>query len=159
MSTFPDLIKEFGSTAGIPGMRLDDNGLCQIVIDGEITIDFEANAEEKTLLLVGHVVPSVDEAADDVLAVSLILNAEIGRNKGSFLAYDEAGDELLLLRRLDNPAMRFSEFETVLNDFASHIVHCRTALLTEGEGDDEDDDFGDAPPARRDEAEMVMFQL
>ncbi len=91
-------------------------------------------------MLVGHVVPSVDEAADDVLAVSLILNAEIGRNKGSFLAYDEAGDELLLLRRLDNPAMRFSEFETVLNDFASHIVHCRTALLTEGEGDDEDDD-------------------
>lgn len=159
MSNFSDLIKEFGAAAGISGMRLDDNGLCQIVIDGEITIDFELNAADQTLVLVGHVVPSVEEASGDVLAGSLILNAEIARNKGSFLAYDEAGDEMLLVRRLENGSMRFSEFETVLNDFAAYIGYCRTALLTEGEGDDEDDDFVDDAPPQRNEAEMVMFQL
>jgi hypothetical protein len=160
MSNFPELIAEFGASAGIPDMRFDENGLCRIVIDGDTMIDFELNTETQTMLLIGHVIPSVEEAGEDVLAGSLALNAEVARNKGSFLAYDEPGDEMLLLRRLDHTGMRYPDFEAVLNEFAAHIDYCRTALLTEGEADDEDDDFGDdAAPARRDEAEMVMFQL
>lgn len=166
MSNFIELIKQFGDAIGLTSMRLDANGLCSIVIDGSTTIDFELNPKEGTLLLIGHVVSSVDEAGDDILAGSLVLNAEIASNKGRFLAYDEAEDEILLLRRLENATMHHGEFEAELNEFVAYVEHCRRVLLTEGDdGDDNDDDDGDdavanpAPLALSTDREMLMFKV
>lgn len=142
MSNFKELIKQFGAAAGVPGLELDSDGLCRITIDGNTVIDFELADDDTTLLLTGHVLADVEEAGEDAFVAALLLNTDVALNKGSFLSYDGAEDELLLLRRLDNPAMHYGAFEALLNDFAGYIEHCRTAL-PEGLLDDEDDEDGD----------------
>lgn len=169
MSNFIELIKQFGDATGLAGMQLDENGLCRIVIDGGTTIDFEFDSKQDTMLLTGHVVPSVYEAGDEILAQSLILNTAIASNKGSFLAYDEAEDEILLLRLLDDKTMHYGAFEAILNAFVAYIDHCRTVLLTEGDDEDDDDEGGDdddtlanpeqALSAASTNSEMMMFRV
>lgn len=149
MSNFRELVKEFGAAAGVPGLELDGDGLCRIVIDGTTTIDFELDPKEEVLLLSGQILPDTEEAEAEVFPTALILNMNIGTNKGSFLAFDDASDALILVRRLDNAAMRFGEFEKALNEFAAYADYCRETLTGDFTVDEEDaeDDQDDAPAA------------
>lgn len=158
MSNFRENIKEFGATAGIPGLELDADGLCRIIIDGSTTIDFELGDKDETLLITGQVLPAVEEAGPEAFATAMLLNTNVAQNKGSFLAYDAGEDEFILIRRLDNPAIRYGEFETVLNDFAAHVDRCREVLsadLQDGDAEDDDIDDGDTAPASSD----MVFRL
>jgi hypothetical protein len=156
MSNFREIIKEFGTAAGIPGLELDADGLCRIVIDGSTTIDFELGDDEGTLLITGHVLPSVEEAGPEVYASAMLLNMDVAQNKGSFLAYDGAEDEFILMRRLDNTAMRYGDFETVLNEFVAHVDRCRETLSEDLPDDDEDDDDIDDTGAAPASSDMVF---
>lgn len=156
MSNFREIIKEFGAAAGISGLALDTDGLCRIVIDGSTTIDFELGDNDETLLITGHVLPSVEEAGHEAFATALLLNMDVAQNKGSFLAYDGAEDEFILIRRLDNNAIRYGDFETVLNEFAAHVELCRETLSANLPDDDEDEDDIDTADVAPANADMVF---
>lgn len=158
MSNFREIIKEFGTAAGIPGLELGADGLCRIIIDGSTTIDFELGDKDETLLITGQVLPEAEEAGQEAFATAMLLNMDLAQNKGSFLAFDGAEDEFILIRRLDNPAIRYGDFETVLNDFAAHMERCRETLSANLPDDDEEDDDiedGDVAPASSD----MVFRL
>lgn len=156
MSNFREIIKEFGAKAGIPGLELDADGLCRIIIDGSTTIDFELGDKDETLLITGQVLPDAEEAGQDAFATAMLLNMDLSQNKGSFLAYDGAEDEFILIRRLDNPAIRYGDFETVLNDFAAHVERCRETLSANIPDDDEDDDDTDDGDMASANSDMVF---
>lgn len=163
MSNFRELVKEFGASAGVPGLELDSDGLCRIIIDGSTTIDLELDPKDEVLLLSGPVLPDVGETDAEVFATALVLNMNIGTNKGSFLAFDDAGDALILVRRLDNAGMRSGDFEKTLNEFVAYAGYCRDTLTGDFTVDDEDEDgdqddavtAGATPPSDTD----MVFRL
>lgn len=163
MSNFRELVKEFGRAAGLPALQLDEDGLCRIVIDGSTTIDFELGAQGDALLVTGHVIPEVEEMDDAIFSMCMELNSDIATHNGSFLAFNGNDDEIILLRRLDNAAMRYGDFEAMLNAFAGYLDQCRNTLMSglgDADDDDEDDvDDGGEPAAPQENGMEMVFRL
>lgn len=151
MGNFSELIREFGRTSGIGDIGLTEGKAKRLVIDGELALDLELGANGEVLLVASTILAGGEEATQAALMLAMQMNLDLARSGGAFLAYDMAGDTLLLLRRFEDRAMRYSDFEPALLGFVAYAGVCRQAMaeLIEDDpdfGDDDDEDADEEGP-------------
>lgn len=52
-------------------------------------------------------------AVEDVITVAIGLNTDVARNQNNFIGHNEVGDEIILLRSLDNKTLQLCDFQSV----------------------------------------------
>ncbi len=116
-----DMIAELGREMGIPGLALDENGLCRLVFDTKLVVDLEASSDGKVMhvySVVCGIPPENREAFYDSLLAANLFGQETG---GAAFARDETADEILLCTRVNPDKTDFRDFVNQLEDFVNHL--------------------------------------
>jgi hypothetical protein len=118
-----DVLAALGSRLGLGPLAFDDDGLCQLVFDNDMAVDFDARRAPDRLLDVSAVVGLLPRDADAPLYIGLLeANLQGQGTGGATLAIDPAFDEIVLWQRLD---LRGATVESVEDDLGSFLGHLR----------------------------------
>jgi len=115
----PALLDEFGRTAGLGRVALNDEGVCRLVLDEDLTVDVEVAPEASRaagsffLHAVAGRLPAGD--GDPGLLKELLAANLFGRDTGgATLALDPDLGEVVLLRELGAEATDYGTFAAAL---------------------------------------------
>lgn len=114
-----ELLHELGAKTGLGNLALDENGVCQLVFDGELTIEIEAPPNSASFWIVATVA-QVPPTEDTAFFRELLAANFMGRGTtGQALAVDSKRGEIVLCQRLDiarsDYALLEREVEAFLN--------------------------------------------
>lgn len=125
-----DMIAELGKEMGIPGLALDDNGLCRLVFDTKLVVDMEAASDGKTLHIYS-VVCGVPHDQREAFFSSLLSANLFGQETGdAAFAIDETAAEVLLCAQVKAERTDFREFANQLEAFVNHLESWLDKLST-----------------------------
>src|SRR6201991_1200178 len=115
---FEELIRQFGARVGLPEMKLDEAGLCRVVLDETVNLDFELSSDSQTLY-VYSALPSTDlDVESDLMKALLSADYALHRSCNCRFAFDENANEFLLLETISSNAMNLELFDQILQNFA-----------------------------------------
>lgn len=116
--TFADLIIEFGKIVQLKDMKLDQAGLCRVVLDERVNIDFEVSADGESLYIYSAMPPL--DASVDVEFMKALLNANyaLHRSCQSRFTYDENAHEYVLCEVIPRKGIAIEILEQILQNFA-----------------------------------------
>ncbi len=117
-NVFEELIRQFGARVGLPEMKLDDAGLCRVVLDETVNLDFELSSDAQTLYVYSSL-PSIDFDVESELMKALLSgNYALHRTCNCRFAFDENANEFLLLETISGNGVSLEVFDQVLQNFA-----------------------------------------
>jgi hypothetical protein len=129
----PALLDEFGRTAGLGRVALNDEGVCRLVLDEDLTVDVEVAPEASRaagsffLHAVAGRLPAGD--GDPGLLKELLAANLFGRDTGgATLALDPDLGEVVLLRELGAEATDYGTFAAALERFVNALDRWRGRL-------------------------------
>ncbi len=127
----PDAITELGRQTGLPGLALNDSGLCRVVFDGTLTVDFEARQDGRTLHLCSVVAP-LDPAAQGEAYYETLLQANLLgiATGGAHFSVNTMDEEVLFERVLDMEALDYLGFSMAVESFVNHLEGWREKLAS-----------------------------
>jgi hypothetical protein len=119
--TAVDLLRELGVKTGLGALELDRNGLCQLVFDGDLRVEFEAPAGGSSFWLAAAVARLPASAGSDFYRELLEANLMGRGTGGAALAVDPDRGEVVLWQRLDADRTDFPLFERELEAFLNSL--------------------------------------
>lgn len=122
------ILDEFGRSAGLGRVGLNEDGVCRLVFDDELTVDVERVPSRGSFYLhavVGRLPPGDDPGLlRDLLAANLF-----GRHTGgATLALDPGLGEILLHRELADGTTDYQAFAAALEGFVNALERSRDRL-------------------------------
>ncbi len=131
LSPFEQLIKEFGQTLGLPELALDEESRCHLVVDDEILISFEFQAEEGQLLLSAPVGDPSELGSEDLLKHLLVSNLTAAAMGEPILGLEPTTQTLLLVHRLPTEHLDNARLQTDVERFIAFVEHWQTEIRSE----------------------------
>ncbi len=128
-----DALNELGSQIGLSSLAVNDAGLCRVVFDEVLTVDFEAMDDGRILHLSSPVLPFDPEVQGEDLMAKLLEANFLGVATGG-AHFSTSDDEILLERSLDIQLMDFTGFTQAVESFVNHLEGWRAKLDTEFNG-------------------------
>ena len=125
-SVFIELIKQFGIRVGLPEMKLDDAGLCRVVLDESINLDFELSSDGQTLYVYSALPPMDVEIQNEAMKAFLASNYAFHRSGNCRFAFDENSNEFLLLETISSKGLDLELFDQILQAFARTATNWHT---------------------------------
>lgn len=117
-NVFDNLVRQFGARVGLPDMKLDDSGLCRVVLDETVNLDFELSSDCQTLYLYSALPPMDNNVEVDLMKALLTANYGLHRSCQFRFAYDENAHEFLLLETIPAKGIDLETFDQILQNFA-----------------------------------------
>lgn len=115
-----DALAELGSFLGLGTLAFNEHGLCRVRFDDRLTVDFEADADERTLHLVGSLgVAPRGEQSEPILESLLHANFIGCGTGGAYFAIDLANGELLFTKSLPAHRLSFSALVAGVESFVN----------------------------------------
>lgn len=110
-----ELLAELGAHMGLANVQLDENGVCRLVFNNTISIDFEADSEDEDILIMHTVVGTVPAEGRLAYYQMLLGGNYLGSQTGdAVLALDAAQGEVVLWRRLQITDLTIEPFADAL---------------------------------------------
>ena len=108
---------------------LNNDGVCDLVLDGDVLVTLEGHPEATTLHINGVVGPLPDLQSPQALRLLLQANFN-GQGTGSCsLGLDHVSDEVVLGRKVDVTTLGEAGLEPVVGEFANYLLYWRDNLL------------------------------
>lgn len=136
----PTLIAALGRSIGFPDFALSELGTAALQVDGRWQLNFEHDADARSLVLYLRLGPVPDRGREALYARLLAANLFGRGSGGGHVGLDEARDELLLSRTLELDATDLPALETAV---AALLAAARA--LREAFDEPLDDEPDDAP--------------
>ncbi len=116
LTTMQNVLSEFGTSIGIPGLEPDAEHRCNLMFD-DVAVSFELGAGEESLYIYALLGPVPETGAEAVYADLLRANYVLDDTGGSTLGVDPETGGIVLIRSERLDALRLGTFETVVQDF------------------------------------------
>lgn len=128
----PDALTELGTHIGLPDLALNENGLCRVVFDDLLTVDFESMDEGRTLHLSAPIrtLPTQPDQAEALYAELLSGHLLGAATSGAYFSISEADDEVLFERKLEMNRLDYTSFSNALEGFINHLEAWTEKALT-----------------------------
>ncbi len=117
-NAFEELIRQFGARVGLPEMKLDEAGLCRVVLDETVNLDFELSSDAQMLYVYSALPPIDQEIETDLMKALLAADYALHRSCNCRFAFDENANEFLLLETISGNGMDLEMFDQILQNFA-----------------------------------------
>lgn len=117
-TAFEELIRQFGARVGLPEMKLDEVGLCRVVLDETVNLDFELSSDGQMLYIYSALPPIDQEIATELMKALISANYALHRSCNCRFAFDENANEFLLLETISGNQMDLETFDQILQNFA-----------------------------------------
>lgn len=155
--TLDDLVAEFGTRTGLGTLRLNGEGVCRLVFDGELTVDVESGASGREFTL-SATLGSLDPEAGRAVLMKLLDANLMGRGtNGAALALDVITDEVVLCRTLPLDGLTYGAFEAALEGFVQAAERWTDEIEADDGAVEEEDAAEDGEAsAERPEETMVL---
>lgn len=122
-------LSELGQQINLHDLQLNEAGLCRVVFDDSIPVDFESIDEGRTLNLSSVVAPfrpnSQDESFFELLLSGNLLGVATG---GAHFSISQEDSEVLFERSIDIESSDFSSFTKDVESFVNHLEAWRDRL-------------------------------
>ena len=125
-----DALNELGSRIGLPALAVNDAGLCRVLFDEALAVDFEVMDEGRTLHLSSAVLPFAPETQGEDFLARLLQASFLGVSTGG-AHFSASEDEILFERSLDILCMDFTSFFQSIENFVNHLYGWRDKLATD----------------------------
>lgn len=117
----PDLMSELGKQMGLEDLKLDRDGVCRLVFDGKLAVDFESGEDGRVLHLYSILSPLPGEGTE-MLCLRLLEANLFGRGTGgATFAVDPDPGDVVLFRTFDMERTDFQGFINQLESFVNHL--------------------------------------
>lgn len=117
-NVFEELVRQFGVRVGLPEMKLDDSGLCRVVLDETVNLDFELSSDKQTLYLYSALPPTDAEVENELMKALATANYGLHRSCNCRFVFDENANEFLLLETISANGINLESFDEILQNFA-----------------------------------------
>ncbi len=119
------MLADFGNRNGLDDLRLDDNGICRLVVDDVLDVDIELYGDQVSFFAV---VGPMDSVGPGMLRMMMGANL-VGEDTGdATLAVDEISESVVLCRRLPADGLTYPAFERALEGFLQGFRRWRQEL-------------------------------
>ncbi|HLB33063.1 MAG: hypothetical protein A3F67_05985 [Verrucomicrobia bacterium RIFCSPHIGHO2_12_FULL_41_10] len=120
---FNDLIKELGTSVGLPDLKPGDEGLCSLRFDDKVTLDLECH-EDTGALIISSVVGTLNTIVAEAF-YPLLLEANLlwGGTGGATLGVDPATLSVFMCYQEKIEAMEFFRFQELLKGFSDVALY------------------------------------
>lgn len=126
-----DALTELGSQIGLSDLALNDAGLCRVLFDDSLTVDFESMDEGRTLHVSSVVLPFAPELQGEEFLKQLLQANLLGiATGGAHFSASELEGEILFERSLDIQSMDFTGFTQAIESFVNHLEGWREKLAS-----------------------------
>jgi len=118
----PDALNELGSLLNLPELALNDEGVCRLVFDEDLTLDFESMADGRMLHLSTAITTLDTENQNESFFQTLLHANLLGlATGGAHFSVNEASDEVLLERTLKMDQHDATGFCSAVESFVNHL--------------------------------------
>ena len=131
---FPALLEELGTAMGITDLKLDADGQCALLFDGEYEVTFTPNKDDHALIMhceVGDLPPQDNDLCHSLMQASL-LGAETG---GAALSIHNGLGKIILWKRHDDNFTDLAALEKALNVFLEQAIYWKKRLAQDTAGE------------------------
>lgn len=98
---FQHLLSDLGANIGLSSLQADENGVCRLVFNGQISIDMETDNEVETSLIMHTVTGRLRAEDKRSLCLELLDGNYLGHTtNGSVLGLNTTTDEVVMHRRV-----------------------------------------------------------
>lgn len=123
-----DLLAEFGRSACLGALALDDRGLCRLRFDGRLVVDLELDADTGRLhvySVLGAIPAEGREALYEEMLSANLFGQDTG---GAVLAIDALQGEVLLCRTLEPEGLDVRGLTTLIGGFVDQVERWQERL-------------------------------
>ncbi|GEP43704.1 type III secretion system chaperone [Brevifollis gellanilyticus] len=126
-----DALTELGRQMGMADLALNDSGLCRVVFDHSLVVDFEEMDEGKTLHLSSSIA-SLDADTHGELYFQTLLSANLlgVATGGACFSITDDNSEVIFERRLEMNSLDFTGFNHAVESFVNHLEGWKEKLGT-----------------------------
>ena len=118
----PDALTELGRLLKLPKLTLNEEGICRVVFDEELTLDFESFAEGRMLHLSSIIAPLDEQNRAETFFETLLHANLLGlATAGGHFSVDEANAEVLFERTLIMEEHDATGFVSAVESFVNHL--------------------------------------
>ncbi|MES2596736.1 MAG: type III secretion system chaperone [Verrucomicrobiota bacterium] len=127
----PDTLTELGRQMGMADLALNDSGLCRVVFDQSLVVDFEEMDEGRTLHI-SSTIASLDDDTHGELYFQTMLSANLlgVATGGACFSIAEEDSEVIFERRLEMISLDFTGFSQAVESFVNHLEGWKEKLGT-----------------------------
>jgi hypothetical protein len=120
--TIDEVLTQLGTRLGLM-LKLDSQNCCRLVFDGEVDVDLEVPADDRSRLFLHTVVGNVPSLGRETFYETLLDANRFGSGVGAaVLSVDPMRQEVLLHRALALDALGVDEITAALEDFVARTV-------------------------------------
>ena len=133
-----DILLELENRYGSSLFKLDDQEVCNLMVNGKIMIHLKGVEEEGAFLLYSRVgsIPREAEQTSKLNQYLLENNLYGSKAEGASFALDKETNGVILFKRLDEEGLEFQFFINKLEQFISYTSHWQEKLKKEVSGKD-----------------------
>jgi hypothetical protein len=131
LNTFEQLIKEFGQTLGLPELALDEEARCHLVVDEEILISFEFQADEQRLLLSAPIGDPSELGSEELLKHLLVSNLTAAAMGEPVAGLEPTTQTLLLVHRVSTDHLDNAALQTEVENFIAFVEHWHSEIRSD----------------------------
>ena len=113
-----NLLREFGTSIGIPDLQLDEDFRCNLMFD-EVPVSFELGEGDESVYIYSLLGRVPDDGLERFYAGLLHANYVFADNAGSTLSVDSQSGNVVLLREERLELLRLSRLESVVERFVN----------------------------------------
>lgn len=127
----PDALAELGRQIGLVDLALNDSGLCRVVFDKSLVVDFEEMDEGRTLHI-SSTIAALDPDTQGELYLQTLLRANLlgVATGGACFSIAEEDSEVVFERRLEMSSLDFTGFSQAVESFVNHLEGWKAKLAT-----------------------------
>ncbi len=118
MERFQNLLKDLGSSVGLPDLKPSDDGLCSLRFDDRVTIDLESNDETGAMIFSSIVATLLPYQTEKLYAELLEANLLWAGTGGATLGVDPATLSVFMCYQEKIEGMEFLRFQELLKGFS-----------------------------------------
>lgn len=126
-----EILKQLGSELGLGQLALNDEGLCQLIVDDVIEIDLEAPPGDHAFYLSTAIGPYPESGRAAAYAELLAANVSGQIASRGFFALDDEDARVVLCRRFDGRDLDYGRFKRTLEAFIDDARRWRGRALEE----------------------------
>ncbi|MDB5840560.1 MAG: hypothetical protein JWQ23_2512 [Herminiimonas sp.] len=130
-----DLIRDFGTHAGLPSFSLDERGLARLKLDGNLVVDFEHDATLNVLHVYSAIAPAPHNGGEAQMRLLMEANLFLDRSAGSTCALDSLTGEYIACLRLDPEILDGQALVQLLERLADSVERLREDLVALDQND------------------------
>ena len=129
-----ELLEKFGKSSGLDVCNLDDEGVCRLVFDGNLTVDIEQGEDKATCLMYGLAGPLPPEP-EALMRRMLGANLFVSDTGDAVVGLDNTLDQIIILLRCQLTHMEYDEFERILTGFIDQLEYWIESLSPDSESE------------------------